>query len=271
MVCRLKEAGMVMRWLLVVASLWISSSGAHAQERDTRQGPSEAELQETVDAQVEKYQEAFQRWAMEARTRLRAAEESLLARRPKAKDFAVPIWEVAEGHPKSSAARTAMLWLYAHLEREEEKDRARALDLILTHHVAHESMAELCMHLSYEDGEGPILALRKFLKQSPREGVRGLACYGLGRVLARDRERLDEASVYLERARTEFGEVRWGIAGVVQAKKLSTKAARDLYELRHLQVGMKAPEIEGEDVDGVPLKLSDYAGKVVLLDFWGFW
>ncbi len=38
-----------------------------------------------------------------------------------------------------------------------------------------------------------------------------------------------------------------------------------------LQIGMEAPDIVGEDVDGVPFKLSDYRGKVVVLDFWGFW
>jgi len=37
------------------------------------------------------------------------------------------------------------------------------------------------------------------------------------------------------------------------------------------QVGMTAKEIEGEDIDGKQFKLSDYRGKVVLLDFWGHW
>jgi hypothetical protein len=32
-----------------------------------------------------------------------------------------------------------------------------------------------------------------------------------------------------------------------------------------------APEISGQDLDGAPFKLSDYRGKVVLLDFWGDW
>ncbi len=36
-------------------------------------------------------------------------------------------------------------------------------------------------------------------------------------------------------------------------------------------LGQPAPEIEGEDIDGKPLKLSDFRGKVVLLDFWGHW
>ena len=36
-------------------------------------------------------------------------------------------------------------------------------------------------------------------------------------------------------------------------------------------VGVAAPEIAGRDIDGVPFKLSDYRGKVVVLDFWGDW
>jgi cytochrome oxidase Cu insertion factor (SCO1/SenC/PrrC family) len=36
-------------------------------------------------------------------------------------------------------------------------------------------------------------------------------------------------------------------------------------------VGKPAPEITGSDQDGNSLKLSDYRGKVVLLDFWASW
>jgi hypothetical protein len=37
------------------------------------------------------------------------------------------------------------------------------------------------------------------------------------------------------------------------------------------QIGTVAPDIEGEDLDGNRFKLSDYRGKVVVLDFWGHW
>ena len=37
------------------------------------------------------------------------------------------------------------------------------------------------------------------------------------------------------------------------------------------QIGMEAPEIIGVDLDGVEFKLSDYRGKVVMLDFYGDW
>ncbi len=48
-------------------------------------------------------------------------------------------------------------------------------------------------------------------------------------------------------------------------------ATNELFELNHLQVGLEAPEIEAKDLDGVSFRLSDYRGKVVLLDFWGHW
>ena len=38
-----------------------------------------------------------------------------------------------------------------------------------------------------------------------------------------------------------------------------------------LAIGKHAPEIEGEDLDGIRFKLSDYRGKVIVLDFWGDW
>ncbi|MBM4069042.1 MAG: redoxin domain-containing protein [Planctomycetes bacterium] len=36
-------------------------------------------------------------------------------------------------------------------------------------------------------------------------------------------------------------------------------------------VGQPAPEITGQDIDGAPINLSDYRGKVVVLEFWGHW
>ena len=36
-------------------------------------------------------------------------------------------------------------------------------------------------------------------------------------------------------------------------------------------VGKSAPATQGTDADGAAFRLSDYHGKVVLLDFWGNW
>ncbi|HMC90420.1 MAG TPA: redoxin domain-containing protein [Gemmataceae bacterium] len=54
-------------------------------------------------------------------------------------------------------------------------------------------------------------------------------------------------------------------------RNLEALVDSDLFELRHLLPGKPAPEIAGQDIDGKGFKLSDYRGKVVLLDFWGHW
>ena len=57
----------------------------------------------------------------------------------------------------------------------------------------------------------------------------------------------------------------------INEKELADEVKPELFELRHLAIGKKAPDVEGEDFDGKKFKLSEYRGKVVVLDFWGNW
>src|SRR5262249_21642510 len=58
----------------------------------------------------------------------------------------------------------------------------------------------------------------------------------------------------------EYGKITFGKA-----------ASAELCEMRNLAIGKTAPNIEGEDIDGKQFKLSEYKGKVVVIDFWGHW
>ena len=42
-------------------------------------------------------------------------------------------------------------------------------------------------------------------------------------------------------------------------------------KLSKLAIGKESPEIEAADLDGVPFRLSQYRGKVVVLTFWATW
>ena len=52
---------------------------------------------------------------------------------------------------------------------------------------------------------------------------------------------------------------------------IANLAKSELKEMRLLGIGKTVPEIEGKDLQDKEFKISDYRGKVVLIDFWGFW
>ena len=66
----------------------------------------------------------------------------------------------------------------------------------------------------------------------------------------------------------DYGDVEIGESniGEMVARKIKAIEVRS-----RVKVGKVAPEIEGPDIDGENFKLSDYRGKVVMLDFWGDW
>jgi len=56
------------------------------------------------------------------------------------------------------------------------------------------------------------------------------------------------------------------------AKKAATVPAKGVATVSGAPVvGQPAPEVTGPDTDGQVFNLSDYKGKVVMLDFWGQW
>jgi hypothetical protein len=114
------------------------------------------------------------------------------------------------------------------------------------------------------------------LEKSPHKDVQGTACLALGQYLREQTERpglkedareklAKEAEAVLKRAAEKYGDVK------TSNKTVGDLAKAELFEARHLGMGKEAPEIEGEDIDGKKFKLSDYRGKVVVLDFWGHW
>ena len=60
------------------------------------------------------------------------------------------------------------------------------------------------------------------------------------------------------------------VLALVLASALQTQAASRSSK-GGFEIGQTAPEIEGKDLESKPMKLSEFRGKVVVLDFWGFW
>jgi hypothetical protein len=221
-------------------------------------------------------------------------------------ELALKFLELAEKHPADAIAIDALMraawqvnntpWPAALVGKDPAS--ARALAILERDHIRSEKLGEVCERVSFGFNKEYDAFLRAVLAKSPQPSVRAQACLGLAHYLGNRLQRLDlieeqpdlagefedlfgkeylaelrrqdragagkELEALLERAAAEYGKVEIpGGEGTV-----GRKAEAELFEVRHLAAGKTAPDIEGQDQDGVRFKLSDYRGKVVLLDFW---
>jgi len=82
-----------------------------------------------------------------------------------------------------------------------------------------------------------------------------------------------EAEVLFERAIKDHGDAIYhrSVGKGDRTETIGDLARLALHKLRDLAIGKVAPEIEGTDIEGRPMKLSDHRGKVVVLTFWATW
>jgi hypothetical protein len=106
--------------------------------------------------------------------------------------------------------------------------------------------------------------LAQVIDKNPHAIVRAWAMYLSAMMIQRDKSASDEDKDKVEGLLATA-------AQLAEGTDLAATIAAPRFEKEHLQIGMQAPDIAAEDMDGVQFKLSDYRGKVVVLDFWGFW
>jgi hypothetical protein len=181
----------------------------------------------------------------------------------------------------------------------EDAARGRAFELIQRDHIRSDKLGPLCERVSYGLCKEHETFLRAALAKNPHRDVQAAACLSLAHFLNNRSQRLDlckeqpglakdfaglfgkdylaelerqdraktvkEVEALFERAADDYGDVV-----LPGGDKVAERARAALFEARHLSVGKEAPDIEGEDQDGRRFKLSDYRGKVVLLDFWSY-
>jgi len=172
----------------------------------------------------------------------------------------------AEQHRDSDAAVPFLCWIAIH--GRDSKDVKEALDILVADHVDSSALLAAVEEPSWTyrtiPPEQSIPILRHIADESPFDVVRAYAYYELARVMKRskpdDAAAIEEADAMLRKA--ERFAVGTDLELVIQAPS---------FEAERLQIGMEVPDIVGEDLERIPFRLSDYRGKVVVLDFWGDW
>ncbi|MHC4550050.1 MAG: TlpA family protein disulfide reductase [Planctomycetota bacterium] len=172
--------------------------------------------------------------------------------------FAPRFAAFAKTHAGTDEAALALVRVVQYGATDEIKKGAVAT--LLEDHVASEVMKKVLSTFRYRYPESLDIVIEK----SPHHDVKGLALLARAQTLKGTEDA--RALGILKQVREQYGEVSY-----FGRSTLAAKAAGEIWEIENLAVGKTAPEIAGEDLDGVPFKLSDYRGKVLMLDFWGDW
>jgi hypothetical protein len=260
---------------------------------------------ERYQALFQEHQKAMQQF-MEVYQKAKTAQERgklVQEKYPQPQAYARRFLEIAESAPQDPAAVDALIWVIQNGGSMADVDRA--CDRLAARHAENRRVGEVAPNLANLLSPSAEHLLRAILEKNPDRAAKGRACLALAQYLKQQSElvrtlktdprraqqiesaytaqdasykemfarlrRMDPDSLTQQfeglfaRAAKEFGDVSSGRGTIGKT------AQAELREIRDLGVGKPAPEITGADIDGKSFKLSDYKGKVVVVDFWGDW
>lgn len=260
--------------------------------------------EEKLAAWQKEYQEQMMKFSQAARAAKTPEERAeVMKLQPKPMEFVDKFMGLAKENPKSPIAAKALVWVA--MNGRGTPASAEATKLLLDDHPDSLEIGSIVQMLGMgmPDPNNETL-LQKILEASPHDEVKAKATFSLANLLkqmidfkgrmdadpqmaeAMSRSLSKPAQEYLQAIGTEanpLDQLNARIEGLYQTcvdkypdvemgrGTMGKIAASALFEMRYLSIGKIAPDIDGSDFDQVAFKLSDYRGKIVVLDFWGDW
>lgn len=264
-------------------------------QEDEQEASSEQEDEELnpVEAIVQKFMEEQGEFRSKVRSASAEEREELYKNRPTPAPYIPEMQKIAEENPKTELAESACMWLVAY-GREFPEVTDQAYKTLLSDFVESENLHDICLGMRYAIPSPKVVdRLDTLINESPHDLVKAKAiftkaCYLEEMVLGK--QRIDDPTLlanvgeegveYLKGLEIERESIEALYETVIEnypdvevygSRKLGALSESSLYALRNLSIGCIAPEIEAADLDGKEFKLSDYRGKVVMIDFWGDW
>ena len=253
-------------------------------------------VSEQISAVTDKYDQAMREFRKAYDAAESSDEQSRIARQklPQPASFSAELLSIAQQHPGDADSFTAIEWTLQNGVAGDSRDVA--LKLLAANFKNDQRTSQLLPVLAAGlPSKSSLEFLEQLISQSELEATRGAAAMARINLYAgmiRYKDFLDNP-VWTERIESMIDkdtiEMMNQVAGKIDLESMLTevmekypdvmydnKTIRELadiqlFELQNLQVGKQAPDIVANDLDGVEFKLSDYRGKVVLLDFWGDW
>ena len=200
--------------------------------------------------------------------------------------------DLAKADPKSEAGFDALEWIASTPRAYYKPVGSPALELLAEHYAADPRVGRavgvlgpLTTHDLIPAHPAATRLMKAVARHNPDRTARGQAYFGLAlqaksRFAVAEYRNLpteDALAVEAEKQFTllvrDYGDCRDTRRSDARLKTvtLGDRAEAELFELQNLRVGKSAPEIAGEDLAGVPFKLSDSRGKVTMLLFWASW
>ena len=218
------------------------------------------------DALAAEYDQAMKTYKRELRRADRDTRKTM-RKNPPAKQF-FPRFEALAGEGDGQAH----LWTLVHIKekglgiRETRDVRTQGYAKLVAAHASaewfHEALDQLPRERKYLGTEELVRIYEKVLAENGSRDIQAQALFQLSVELRRtkDEANIARADELLERVIAEYGDMEY-----------ANSADNDLFIATRLSVGREAPDFDGKTIDGYEFKLSDYRGKIVLVDFYGFW
>jgi len=147
----------------------------------------------------------------------------------------------------------------------------KAVDRMLDKYPDHPGVDQVVAMLARTAGKDAEARLKGLLEKDSKR-VKAAASLALARTLADKVDGLADTPAEADKVVADAAKYFTTAIDLYKDNPEKKKTAEiELNAMQHLRIGKEALDIKGPDLDGKAFKLSDYRGKVVLLDFWGNW